>query len=61
MVAEAIFLNREEVPVQPLYYDPGQLGGHGEFAAEKCREGACGLFELQAEPKWRCQVQPLYN
>ena len=26
VVAEAIFLNREEVPVQPLYYDPGGGG-----------------------------------
>ena len=26
VVAEAIFLNREEVPVQPLYYDPGGCG-----------------------------------
>lgn len=25
-MAEAIFLNREEVPVQPLYYDPGACG-----------------------------------
>lgn len=27
VVAEAIFLNREEVPVKPLYYDPGGRSG----------------------------------
>lgn len=57
VVAEAIFLNREEVPVQPLYYDPGvcfsQLNVH---AAPRARCGSCvGGWSVQVQTTIACR------
>lgn len=40
-MAEAIFLNREEVPVAPLYYDPVHDFGFMRFDPRKLQVGSC--------------------
>lgn len=48
IVAEAVFLNREEVPVHPLYYDPGE-NGLGEGRGMQGGVG-CGTFHGKTAP-----------